>query len=196
VFERFTDLTEAEPDAEVIAVDIPIGLPRTGIRAADVEARRVLGPRRVSVFSTPPREVLEAPTYQRALEVSRRRTNRGVSKQSYALAPRILEVDVVSRGDRRLTEVHPEVSFATMAGEPLAQTKKSGPGAAQRERLLDLNGIALRSLHEHPRGAERHDVLDAAAAAWTARRAAAGVAQSLPACPPVDERGRPMAIWF
>ena len=43
--------------------------------------------------------------------------------------------------------------------------------------------------------ADIDDVLDAAAAAWSARRIAAGEAISLPAHPPVDTRGRPIAIW-
>jgi predicted RNase H-like nuclease len=33
-----------------VAVDIPIGLPATGPRSCDVEARQRLGPRRSSVF--------------------------------------------------------------------------------------------------------------------------------------------------
>jgi predicted RNase H-like nuclease len=39
------------------------------------------------------------------------------------------------------------------------------------------------------------DVLDAAAAAWTARRKAVGEARSLPD-PPELIRGRPVAIWY
>ena len=52
---------------QVIAVDIPIGLPDSAEpRAADIEARKLLGKRRSSVFPTPHRAVLEAPTYAKA----------------------------------------------------------------------------------------------------------------------------------
>lgn len=53
----------AAPDAEVVAIDIPIGLPESGWRAADEAARSALGARRSSVFMTPPRVALSAATY-------------------------------------------------------------------------------------------------------------------------------------
>jgi predicted RNase H-like nuclease len=40
------------------------------------------------------------------------------------------------------------------------------------------------------------DVLDAAAAAWSAQRIARGEAKSLPSPPEEDERGREIAIWY
>jgi predicted RNase H-like nuclease len=42
---------------------------------------------------------------------------------------------------------------------------------------------------------ERRDVLDAAAAAWSADRIARGLARSLPD-PPEEIRGRKVAIWI
>ena len=60
--ESIEDLGEAIPDAEVVGIDIPIGLPDTGRRAADIEAKTALGPRSNSVFFTPVRAALEAVT--------------------------------------------------------------------------------------------------------------------------------------
>jgi predicted RNase H-like nuclease len=60
------DLAAAIPDASAIAVDIPIGLPEKGRPRADVEAKALLGPRRNSVFFTPVRRALEAPTHAEA----------------------------------------------------------------------------------------------------------------------------------
>ena len=51
-------LVQQEPRPDVIAIDIPIGLPKAGARACDVEARRLLGPRRSSVFAAPLRAML------------------------------------------------------------------------------------------------------------------------------------------
>src|SRR3954452_1292145 len=53
------------PDAPTIGVDMPIGLPEVR-RPADELARDFVGPRRSSVFPTPPRAVLAAASYPEA----------------------------------------------------------------------------------------------------------------------------------
>ena len=87
------DLTDVVPDATAVAIDIPIGLPDSGRRLADVEARRFLGPRRNSIFFTPVRAALEASPHHLATALSLRLTGWGISRQSYALAEKILEVE-------------------------------------------------------------------------------------------------------
>ena len=173
----FADLLPRLADAQAIAVDIPIGLPHgPDPRPADVEAKKLLGKRAASVFTTPPRAVLEAPTYAEANRLSRHRFNRGISAQSYALREKIFEVDAVAAHDDRIYEVHPEVSFAAMNGEPLAWPKKVWGGQATRLRLLADQGIAIPA-DLGPSGATPpDDVIDAAAAAWSAQRIAEGTA--------------------
>ena len=46
MFRWFGDLLKALPEASVIAVDIPIGLPEQGKRDCDTAARRALSPTR------------------------------------------------------------------------------------------------------------------------------------------------------
>ena len=58
-------------DVEVVAVDMPIGLPDSGSRRADVEARKFIGPRRSSVFPTSVRGALDGETYEEASVLSR-----------------------------------------------------------------------------------------------------------------------------
>src|SRR5437899_2247078 len=55
-------VADAEGDGpiDVVAIDIPIGLPDSGRRQADTLARQAAGPRWASVFITPVREALEA----------------------------------------------------------------------------------------------------------------------------------------
>ena len=77
----------------VIAIDIPIGLPDTGRRQADMLARQAVGPLRASVFTTPVRPALEAPAYAQAAAVSRQLAGEGISRQAFALRAKILEVD-------------------------------------------------------------------------------------------------------
>jgi predicted RNase H-like nuclease len=169
-------------DASVIAIDVPIGF---GPRKADVAARAFLTGAASTVFSTPARDVLEQP-FGAGL---------GVSAQSHALGPRILHITELADADRRLYEVHPEVSFRAMNGvRPLQFRKKSAGGALERIELLRRHGIVLDDLGEAS-AAPLDDVLDAAAAAWSGHRIATGAARTLPARPE-EVLGRPVAIWY
>jgi predicted RNase H-like nuclease len=169
----FADI--AALDVAVIAVDVPIGIPETA-RAADVEARKVVGPRASSVFTTPPRAALEAPTFAEAVAKAREATRKGISQQAYALRRRILEVDALAEHDERIVEVHPEVSFAELAAAVLTHSKRTAEGLVERRRLLAGAGI---DVPEAP-GVPEADLLDAAVAAWTARRYRHGKAKPLP----------------
>jgi predicted RNase H-like nuclease len=170
--------------AEVIAVDIPIGF---GPRRADEEARRFLGGGAAStVFTVPSRELLEQPF----------RPGTHVNAQAHALGPRIIHVTDLAATDGRFREIHPEVSFCAMNdGKPLADRKKSYGGVMERIELLRRQGLELTSVDEEVSSRPIHDVLDAAAAAWSAQRIAAGSARSLPDPPERVER-RDVAIWY
>ena len=163
-------------NVEVVGVDIPIGIPESGPRPADIAARRFVGARGSSVFPTPVRPVLEAPTYAEARAIAVELTDKSVSSQSYALRHRILEVDEHARRDERVIEVHPEVSFSELARRPLRSKHRTG-GLAERRALLDEAGIDMPE--SVPRIAEP-DLLDATVAAWTAARFARDEALPFP----------------
>jgi predicted RNase H-like nuclease len=167
-------------DVDVIAVDVPIGF---GPREADRAARAFLSGATSTVFTTPPRDVLEVP-FGPGL---------GVSAQAHALGRRIIHVTELALRDRRIREVHPEVSFRAMnEGRPLGYRKKSAAGALIRAELLRNAGIdRLCDVSNAP----LDDVLDAAAAAWSAHRIATGSAKNLPD-PPEMIDGYPVAIWY
>ncbi len=133
LYRHISELIRDHPEAEVIAVDIPMGLPKVcGQRQADVEARRFVGPRRSSVFPTPPRAILEADSYESAHAHAQALGEPGISKKSFALAAKILEVEEAASSDERIVEVHPEVSFRVMAGHPIKYSKKSWNGLLLR----------------------------------------------------------------
>jgi predicted RNase H-like nuclease len=180
-----------------VGIDIPIGLPDTGRRRADVLAYAFVGPRRSSVFMTPVRAALAAGSHAAAVEANRERAGDGISAQAYALRTKIFEVDAwVRHAGHRVVEVHPEVSFATLAGSPLPAGKRTWAGANQRRRLLTDAGIHLADdAGEAGRQAAVDDVLDAAAAAWTATRVANGAATPMPDPPVTYSDGWPSAIW-
>lgn len=196
-------LFRAEPAAVLgdatlapLLVDVPIGLPERGVRTCDVVARRRLGPRRASVFPAPLRPMLAARSYAEALALGRARDGRGLSRQAYQLLPLVRAVDAALSPacQHRIREGHPELSFALLAGGPLAYAKHTVTGRALRLELLsevfpDLEG-ALRAW---PRGLWT-DVLDACALLWSARRWARGEALVLPDRPETDARGLRMEI--
>lgn len=184
----------AEP-VEIIGVDIPIGNVPGGRRRADVEARRFVGPRRAAVFSAPPAEVHNAGSLTEANETLTTIGAPGMSAQAWSLIPRMIEVTPIADSDARIFEVHPEVSFCELAGEHLAWTKKSWNGLLLRRRLLSEAGISLPDAIPEIGSAVADDVVDAAAAAWSARRIAIGTARSLPD-PPEEALGRRVAIWY
>ncbi len=180
----------------VVGVDIPLGSLPDRWRAADAAAAGQLGPRRSSVFRVPPRPVWQEPDFAGANRRCRELTGSGLSRQSWALRAKLMEADILwQRHPGRLVEVHPEVSFRAMAGAPLAYGKKSWSGQAQRRTLLAAHGVLLPDVPGPAGDVPADDVLDAAAAAWSAHRVATGRAGSHPD-PPEECGGRRIAIWF
>jgi predicted RNase H-like nuclease len=171
----FRELYGAFPEARCIAVDIPIG---AGPRAADEAARRFIGPRWAAVFPTPPAEVIELDDYREAV-----RAYASLSRQSFALFGKIREVAECLRD--HVVEVHPEVSFRALKGAYLAESKRTWNGFMERRALLAAARIELPDAL--PTGMPLVDVLDAAAAAWSAARHADARSSSL---------GDPPAIWY
>ena len=198
---------EAYPDAEAFAFDIPVGLSTDGRRDADIAARAFLGKRANSVFWAPLRVVLDVDrsafsthrqAYARARRLSRDASggSHSLSAQSFALAPKIREVDAIASTDDRVYEAHPEVSFSFLAGGALLPSKKTSDGLKQRRALLSAAGLAIPDLEgEASRRGSADDIVDAVACAWTAARIARGEALPLPD-PPQRIEGREVAIWY
>ncbi|MEX2533066.1 MAG: DUF429 domain-containing protein [Nitriliruptoraceae bacterium] len=163
-----------------IAVDVPIGFSDTSIRACDMQARTLLGPRRASLFLTPIRPALHATTHTEASAINRAVTGQGISIQAYGLRHKMLETQQFIR-DSGLTlhETHPETALAVLNGEPLTTTKKTWAGMRQREQLLIQHGVVLDACLPAGENAGIADMLDAAVAAVSARRIATGDALPL-----------------
>jgi predicted RNase H-like nuclease len=200
VFSTAAELFSSNPKA-LIAIDIPIGLPRAGRRACDDLARRELGARKSSVFPTPVRGCLGAKSYEEACQISLQYAGKSLSQQSFALLPKIAQVDLCVRLEhlqaRRTWEVHPELSFRFWAGQPAAFSKASGFGFAERlalvEDLFPGQAKAVRDRFSASTVAD-DDILDAFAALWSLQRVAAGRSVSFGDQAEVDEHGLPMII--
>ena len=192
-FATFAELATSFAEAACIAVDIPIGLPERGFRAADPAARAFLRGSASRVFPTPPRAVLEAPTHAEAVARARELAGAGISQQSFALRKKIFEVGALA--DPRVIEVHPEVSFRALVGRALP-AKRSWNGLEQRRAALVAAGLVLPADLGAAGSGPPDDVVDAAAAAWSGLRYVRGDAASLPDPSPADANGRPVAIWY
>jgi predicted RNase H-like nuclease len=188
VFTTFQRLLHSLPRSTLIAVDIPIGLPTSGDRACDRMARRFLGaPRASSVFPTPVLAIARETDYQTACAKHREIDGRALSRQAFAILPKILEVNELlssKTGIRdRVKEIHPEVSFATWnSGLAMRYRKSDRKGAAEREMLIDREwpGRRLDMVKRLGRaGYQRDDLNDAFAALWTAGRVIRGIANVL-----------------
>ena len=198
--EHLDDLGDAIDGVHAVAIDIPIGLPSSGRRQADAAARELLGQRRNSVFNAPVREAITAATHAEASAISRRITGHGISQQSFALAPKILEAERWAASTTMpVWEVHPEVSFAVMLGHPAEHPKSTWSGLRERLNALrdtDANHIVIDDIGIAGAMAGSDDVLDAAVAAWSAARLHRGDGISLPGPPETaPDTARPIAIW-
>lgn len=195
-------LTDPAPD--VIALDLPIGLPDVwmpGGRPCDRAARTRLGrPRASSVFSPPIRRFLTATCFD---QVS------GLSRQAFGILPKITEVDRIMtvKVQSRVHEAHPELAFWRLRNEAAARyNKKTVEGREERLTALASAGhpAFLRAIEDFRSGSTRifrreaasDDLLDAYALTWTALRIVEGRACRLPDPPPIDAKGLRMEIWY
>ena len=143
-------------------------------------------------------------SYPQASAAFRSLCGKRIPRQAFALYPKIAEVDRLMSPplQARVVEVHPEVCFWALAGgRPMDHYKKTPEGFQERRQLLAiaLEGVPIPDWAEaqvFARPAEPDDVLDAAAAAWTALRFVEGRAGRLPANPPTDAKGLRMEMVY
>jgi predicted RNase H-like nuclease len=175
---RFVErLSTVASSFAIVGVDMPIGLPTGGPRAADVLARRRLPGRTSTVFPAPPRVLLACQTYAEANAVARQHFGKGISRQAWNLVPKIREVDalVTPENEQQWAEIHPECSFASLARTVLPPKRTAAGRAARLEVLQQEFG----SLPAAVTGSAVHDVLDAFAVLWSAERFARGEHETL-----------------
>jgi len=201
-------LWRAHSGAEVTCIDVPIGLRDKGDRerVCDLEARRLLGERTSSVFPAPCRDAVSAKSYKQACDINEQRTGRRLSKQTWAIVPKIREVDeLLLRDDEakaRIREVHPEVCFWALAGgRPMSYHKSTEQGYLERANMLEFvhpgaYDIIARGLADFPRSrVARDDILDALSAAITALVGPNGLA-TIPETPETDAKNLPMQMVY
>ena len=129
-------------DADSILIDMPIGLAEdTEDIRPDVDLRRHLKGKTSSVFNTPCRQAVYQTEYAEASNVNYEIMGTKLSQQSFAILPKIREIDhylqTYPEWKNRLLESHPEYCFSLLnAGRPVLENKKTADGAAKRLTLL------------------------------------------------------------
>ncbi len=204
--ETAADILELRTPDTCILIDIPIGLPESKAesRVCDQAARELLRPKRSSsVFSTPCRQALSADSYAAAVAINRAVLGIGLSKQSWAIADKIGEIDALLRehslARSLLREAHPEVCFWGLSGEPMKHNKKSREGYLERMKVLKIfeqraeTLVATAFLTHGGFDAGRDDIVDAFVLALCAR---ADHKRTLPAAPGTDATGLPMEMVY
>ncbi len=192
-------LRKRPPELSLLGIDIPIGL-LDGSRACDKASRKLVGqPRGTSVFAAPCRASLTAKNHAEASTINQQKTGSGLSQQAFGIGSKIKQVDdaITPETQQWAFEVHPDVCFWALNGDrPMAHNKKTKGGAA--DRLSVLNPIFPKIGHHlgsRPQGVGKDDLLDAAAAAWTALRRHRGEAKCV--CPAErDEKGLAVTICY
>ncbi len=207
IFADMAALWAAHRQAALILVDIPIGLPESANdRACDKAARKVLGPRKASVFPVPCRAAVYAPDYDAALNLNEKITGKRIFRAAWNLIPRMRQVDELLRADARargvIREAHPEVLFWGLnQRQPLASYKKADAGAAERLEVLQKVYRGSKPLFFElkknlPRkSAAPDDLVDALAAAVTGLVGGNNL-KTLPGQPERDAHGLPMEMVY
>ena len=182
---------------------MPIGLSENTPRECDRAVRRLLGKRASSVFPVPCREALFATDYISACDINASVTGRRLSKQTYFIMKKILELDsaLTSADQVFVREVHPELVFTLVSGGPMKHAKRTPQGIRDRLRFLNQQKMTIR-LQDLQRIRRRFrpavvaidDMVDAAACLIGAERILSGEATTLPESIFRDGRGLRMEI--
>jgi predicted RNase H-like nuclease len=201
-------LWETHKDANIILIDIPIGLKERDKveRFCDLEARKILGRKRAkSVFPAPSRSTMYAKDYTDACEINQKMTNRKISIQTWNIIPKIKEVDTLISENinarNKIKETHPEICFWALKGEHLKYSKKTKAGFNERKELLNsiylhTNDIIKHSLNVYRRkDVKKDDILDAMVASITATKGINRL-NSIPQKPEIDSKGIKMQILY
>ena len=215
VFKTFDELLAHYAEACLVLVDIPIGLLEDGPceRTCDPLARKVLRARRSSVFPVPPRvlvckKVENNLNYACTNELSKSTRCKGITRQTYHIMDKIAEVDrVMTAPDRaetpRVREVHPEICFWALNGKrPMCHSKRDYKGIKERMEVLKRCEQRTEKICKsackylwNPQVAG-DDILDALAAAVTAKLGWPDNLWTLPECPQTDCNDLPMEMVY
>jgi predicted RNase H-like nuclease len=212
----FQAVCDRHSDADLLLVDIPIGLPGESDmspRDCDQAARELVHPsQKRSVFDVPARQAVQAATYESAREQNLKVVGDDIGPQTWGIMERIHEVDLFMREsspDITIRESHPEVCFATLSESgPVMSNKNDSEGMERRLSILEAVSPSYRNAFQgleeevNSKAAWKRrisvgmldDVVDALVLAATARECADHGIEVLGG--QTDSKGLPMEIVY
>lgn len=210
IHKNILSLWEVHSGSESILIDIPIGFRKNEPleRLCDLAARKALGQGRgSSVFPTPCRSSVYCTSYEAAHLENKRSVDRGLSKQTWAIVPKIREVDAFLKSAPEsmavIRESHPEVAFWGLNGRvPLKHSKKTAEGLQERIQILSRYDERIENIYQDSmkkylrKEAASDDIIDALCLAITGQVMLRTEILTLPIAPETDEYGIPMQILF
>lgn len=209
VCKSIEELCRQYTEADIVLIDIPIGLKDSGIqeRLCDLEARKMLGPgRRSSVFPVPCRQAVYSQTYYEANQINKKILGIGLPQQTWGIVPKIREVDsFLVNNDcikNKLVESHPEVCFYALCGRPMQYSKKCRNGVNERITVLrriyqntdEVINFALNNYRRKELALD--DILDALCLAVSGLQGLKKGFSVIPQKPEKDLKGLDMKIVF
>ena len=206
IFNSIGNLWRRFEKDSLILIDIPIGLPGSGKRRCDVEARKILRKRASSVFPVPCRQAVYADTYANACRLNKKILGVKLSIQTWKISEKIREVDNLLlrniKARRRIRESHPEICFWALAdGRPMMYYKKTARGFSERVNILNRiypssQEIVAEAITNYRRkDLAKDDILDAMVLAISASAGSGGIA-TIPHHPEKDPKGLSMEIVY
>lgn len=206
LFDRIDQVCEYYKHADSILLDMPIGLSEhiQDIRP-DSALRKKLKGKSSSVFNTPCRQAVYEGDYINASTLNLGIVGSKLSRQSFAIMPKIREVDVFLQTNpewkNRLLESHPEYCFANLnRGDPILENKHTAEGTAKRLAVLeryypDSHAVVQLFNSSYPALVKRtDDLLDAFAQALVGAIGLESGFHSIPETPSLDNQGLIMQI--
>lgn len=198
-FTSIKELCDYHENADVILIDVPIGLPENTEQAKDrpdQSARDYLKVknRKSSIFNVPFRQMVYAENKEEFKELNVK-LGAKVSSQGFGIVNCIKDVDEFLNANpewqNRLLESHPECAFQALNnGQGLDSSKHSDEGIELRSQILSKYVRNVKDLLMMTSSSAREDVLDALCLAVTAK---VGY-KSIPENPKTDSKGLKMQI--
>lgn len=199
IFKNISQLCDYYENADIILIDVPIGLPENSDEARnrpDQAARDYLKVknRKSSIFNVPFRQMVYAENKEEFWALNEK-LGAKVSSQSFGIIKCIKDVDEFLNASpewkNRLLESHPECAFQALNnGQGLEFSKHSDEGIELRTQILSKYVRNVKDLlRMTPRNASE-DVLDALCLAITAK---VGY-KPIPSNPITDSKGLKMQI--
>lgn len=202
-YQMFSDIYElchTYGTADMIIVDIPIGLPETAEQSElrpDKAARRLVKGRSSSFFPTPFRQIVYAEDAQE-IKAWEKRFGKGNSVQALSICGQIRQVDAFLQNNvqwkNRLLESHPELAFYVLNKHiPMAYPKLSQAGKDERidvlRRYCKVDTLVKKYLCDVPGRKKTDDLLDALSLAIIGKLGMENGLTSLPESPSTDSTG-------